>query len=205
MSVLQAIPEWFLKTEGGQKAMAQESAKVKRQRAEAAAELLRLEGQRDKILPPLVKARDQAVAKYRAAEKALRELAKEYGQAELARMSAQADLEMQIATQERILRDTAPAAVEAFQRQIEDLVSRTQKIEPSVERETVFKWGLPEIQGRSNLESIRARLDALLKARREADSLHLVADDAELAERIEAIRSSIPRIKSVEECNANGN
>ncbi|UYO37487.1 hypothetical protein KQX62_12030 [Rhodopseudomonas palustris] len=188
---------------------AEQAAKVAERRVEIAAELKKLidgaMAQRDKREAAEV----AAAGELKAAEAAVIEARKKLAAAQSVKLTASFAFSNRHDALQAELRHTASPAIAEFLRWIRDeedrlrripsdatVVSGTRQIVPQGERDKITgAWREIKRTEPYHIERVWKAQDALAAARTAAEEMQLDPDQSEVAERIEALRTSIPEVK----------
>jgi len=154
------------------------------------------EAKADKAFPLLAKAVDTAVAKVRAAEKALQAANEDLWKANQAKSNASFDHTGERHRIEALLSDTEYyETITEFQREMRNGQDDARK-QFDFHNEVIVNalTGATTHRGYDNRASVDARISAMRAAIDQAEALRLIADQSNVPERLAAIRSSLPKV-----------
>lgn len=178
----------------GQRILAELDAETLEERRRLASEITALNAELEKTLVPLRALEGKALEAVKAAEEALQQARQRYQQTAGERRSAVSRHDRERTIRVAQLIETAPEAVTAFQRELEQLgeqVRRTGISTGSGGRHWLTRQALP---GTSNYATIIATVAAIGEARSAAEALKLEAlTGEEVAGKIAELRESIAK------------
>src|SRR5438067_2046330 len=124
MTFSTSLLERLARSTVGQAALAQEQAEILSSRRQLVEQLAELDRKHAKAWPPLVAARDRARDAVKTAEKAVKDAQEVLRQAEHARASENITFDAACHSREHQLRQTAPAAIADFLKELLELQLR---------------------------------------------------------------------------------
>ena len=165
-------------------------------RKAAVGEIKQITAKEIKVLPGLLEAREKAQAGVKAAQQALQKAKEAYDRAFSEKHTARIQADMRRTQQEKILRDSAPAEIDAFKAEMNKLLDLTRskgsEVSDHGHRSIIDdKW---KRKVYSNSKAVNDRLAYLLSAVRETEEFKLQALEPEKLEaRFKEIRRKLPQ------------
>ena len=191
---LEGVPDWFKRTPAGKAAIAEAEKTVADQRSVQARQLAAVHKRRETGARPLAQATDAAYDAVLAAMAELEKRRQEYRFAYSAQAGHSMECDREIGQLEGKLRATCDPAIDAFQRELRDLLERERREPYRVLEIAKNTWGGIKFDRFTDGESRRRRWEVVQRVIEECEQLRL-SPRADVSEEITKLRASIPGLE----------